>query len=162
MNHLTPYEEANVLPAAAAHMNTVQSQDHNQDALPLWSSVMTTSSNSNSSSSETNSSIGGEKNGNVIVTASDAPRDLEHFYYHCSSSSSAIFPPLHNRRLFIAPNHILRTRLFRLSPPHLRQLAITLALALVSILATTHINIKIDSTILKISWFSNELNWRWG
>jgi hypothetical protein len=142
-------------------MNTVQSQDHNQDALPLWSSVTTTSSNS---SSETNSNIEGEKNGNVNVTASDAPRDLEHFYYHCSSSSSAIFPPLRNRRLFIAPNHILRTRLFRLSPPHLRQLATTLALALVSILATTHINIniKIDSTILKISWFSNELNWRWG
>ena len=62
---LTHYEEVNVLPVAAHHMNTAHNQDHNQGVSPLWSSATTTTSsssrssrsNSNSNSSETNSNL---------------------------------------------------------------------------------------------------------
>jgi hypothetical protein len=50
------------------------------------------------------------------------------------SSSTIYYSPFRNRRSFIMSNHILRTCLFRISPPHLWQLVTTLV--------TTNINIK--------------------
>ena len=107
MNHLTPYEEANVLPAVAAFPPYEYSSDPTHDTSPLWSPA--TMGRGFSERNQTN-----------------VHQHLEHFYYqqqqqqhHCHQH----LPPPQDQRFPITSNHFLRTRSphFRFSPPHLQQ-----------------------------------------